>query len=241
MSVAVVVQARMGSSRLPGKVLLELGGGTVLHQVLRRCKLIAHVDAVVCAVPDDAASAPLEAVAAQCGVRTFRGSEEDVLGRYLEAARAVAADVVVRVTSDCPLIDPDICQSVVSLREREQADYASNNIARSFPHGLDCEVFTLAALEKASLNSRAIEDREHVTPWLRRAGDVKRANLWSGNPALANHRWTLDYQEDLAFLRAVFESIPVKDDTRMIDVLAFLDRHPEVAEINALRRAFVGM
>jgi spore coat polysaccharide biosynthesis protein SpsF (cytidylyltransferase family) len=201
--------------------------------------LIAQANVVVCAVPDDAASDPLEAVAVQCGVQTFRGSEEDVLSRYLEAARAVPADVVVRVTADCPLIDPDICQSVVSLCEREKADYASNNLARSFPHGLDCEVFTLAALEMASSNSLEIEDREHVTPWLRRAGDLKKANLWSGNPALANHRWTLDYHEDLAFLRALFELIPVNDDTRMSDVLAFLDRHPEIAEINSQRRAFV--
>src|SRR5205809_123820 len=150
MTTAVVVQARMGSSRLPGKVLLELAGKPVLAHVLSRCRDIRSADAIVCAMPDDPSSRPLESLALECGVDVFHGPENDVLGRHLGAAASVCADVVMRITSDCPLIDPDICDEVVRLRRHDNVDYASNNLPRSFPHGLDCEVFTFAALEQAA-------------------------------------------------------------------------------------------
>ncbi len=181
MVTAVIVQARMGSSRLPRKVMRMLAGRTVLRHVLTRCRAIPAADVVVCAVPDDEASAPLEAVAVECGTEIFRGPEMDVLARYLGAARAVDANIVMRVTSDCPLIDPAICGEVLALRERERADYAANNAPRSFPHGLDCEAFTTAALAESDTNTQVASDREHVTPWLRRAPHLKRANLHSGD------------------------------------------------------------
>ena len=156
----------MGSSRLPGKVMQELAGRTVLHHVLERCRAIPGADVVVCAMPDEAQSAPLEAVARESGAVTFRGSEKDVLARYLGAARSMKADIVMRVTSDCPLIDPQVCGEVLSLRVREGADYAANNTPRSYPHGLDCEAFTTAALAEADASTREAYDHEHVTPWL---------------------------------------------------------------------------
>src|SRR5690606_5985797 len=113
--------------------------------------------------------------------------------------------VVLRVTSDCPLIDPDICEQVIRLRAESQADYASNNLERSFPHGLDCEVFTTDALSEAADMARLLEEREHVTLWIRRAEHLRRVNLTSGEPALSRHRWTLDYPEDLLFFQALFE------------------------------------
>src|SRR6266436_4141693 len=128
MNTAVIVQARLGSSRLPGKVMQELAGRTALHHVLARCGEIPGADIVVCAVPDEPASTPLAAVAAQCGAKVFRGSETDVLDRYFAAARGCGADIVMRVTSDCPLIDPQICGEVLALRERAGADYATNNL-----------------------------------------------------------------------------------------------------------------
>lgn len=236
MTTAVIVQARMGSTRLPGKVMEPIEGRPVLAHVLTRCAAIAGSDLVVCAVPDSGESAPLEAVARDCGARVHRGPETDVLGRYLGAARAVGADVVMRVTSDCPLIDPEICGAVLALRAREDAGYAANNMPRSFPHGLDCEAFTTAALAEADRSTREPYDREHVTPWLRRAPQVARANLASRDPALERHRWTLDFPEDLAFVRAVFAALPRGSRGLMDDVLAVLAAHPGIADINACHR-----
>jgi spore coat polysaccharide biosynthesis protein SpsF len=232
---AIVVQARMTSSRLPGKVLQLLDDRCVLEHVLTRCATIPGADAVVCAVPDAPESAAIETVAARCGAMTFRGSEHDVLDRYLGAARAARADVVLRVTSDCPLIDPAICGALLALRAARGADYASNVAPRSFPQGLDCEAFTAAALVQAAATATEPYDREHVTPWLRRSPGFVRANLHSGDEHQATQRWTLDYPEDLAFLRAVFAALPPARRTTA-DVLALVAARPEIAEINAAHR-----
>ena len=133
MTIGAIVQARMGSSRLPGKVLMPLAGMTVLEHVLRRCAQIDGVDCLICAVPDVAESKPIEDIARRCGALVSRGPETDVLSRYLGAAREHAVDVVMRVTSDCPLIDPEICGNVLRLRRDAAADYACNNMPRTFP------------------------------------------------------------------------------------------------------------
>ena len=235
MTTAVIVQARMGSNRLPGKVMQDLAGRTVLQHVLERCRAIPGADIVVCAVPDEPASAPLEAVAAECGSMVFSGSEQDVLARYLGAARMVRAKIVMRVTSDCPLIEPAVCGEVLALRQSEGADYASNNMPRSFPHGLDCEVFTAAGLVEADRSAVDGYDREHVTPWLRRAPHLKHANFSSGDAQLSAHRWTLDYPEDLAFFRGVFAALPPNSRPGMREVLALLSQRPDIVAINAGR------
>lgn len=211
-------------------------GRPVLAHVLNRCAIIPGCDLVICAVPDKPESAPIEAVARECGAQVFRGSENDVLARYLGAARMAKVDVVMRVTSDCPLIDSEICGEVLALRVREGADYAANNMPRSYPHGLDCEVFTTAALAEADAATREAYDREHVTPWLRRAPHLTRANLHSGDACLESQRWTLDYPEDLAFFRAVFAELPRGSRGQMRDVLAVIAAHPGIADINSRYR-----
>jgi spore coat polysaccharide biosynthesis protein SpsF len=236
MTTAVIVQARLRSTRLPGKVAQTIAGKPALAHVLERCRRIKGTDAVVCAMPNEAESLALERIAYACGASVFRGSEHDVLSRYLGAARQAGADLVMRVTSDCPLIDPAVCDAVLQLRAREGADYATNNMPRSFPHGLDCEAFTTEALAQADRETREPYDREHVTPWLRRAAHFKRVNFASGDPSLARHRWTLDYPEDLTFFRAVFAALPVGSAGSMEDVLAVLAVHAELIDINALRR-----
>ncbi len=235
MRTAVVVQARKTSTRLPGKVLQLLDDRCVLDHVLTRCAAIPGADIAVCAVPDGPESAEIEAIATGCGAMTFRGSENDVLDRYLGAARAARADIVMRVTSDCPLIDPETCGAVLALRAARGADYACNNMPRSFPHGLDCEAFTTEALADAAGHATDSYDREHVTPWLRRAPGLVRANLHSGDARQAAHRWTLDHPEDLAFFRAVFAVVPPARRTTA-NVLALVAARPEIADINAAHR-----
>jgi glutamate-1-semialdehyde 2,1-aminomutase/spore coat polysaccharide biosynthesis protein SpsF len=235
MTTAVIVQARMGSTRLPGKVMRDLADRPVLSHVLERCARIPGADVVVCAMPDEAASDALEVVASKAGARCFRGSESDVLSRYVGAARFVGAEVVMRVTSDCPLIDPDICGAVLALRAQQGADYAANNMPPTFPHGIDCEAMTFTALVEAEEIAREAYDREHVTPWLRRAPHVHRVNLSSDDANLAQHRWTLDYPEDLEFFRAVFSLLPEEGAYGMADVLSLLQRQPSLSQINSMR------
>lgn len=233
---AVVVQARVGSTRLPGKVLRTLRGKTVLAHALARCAAIPGIDAVVCATSDLAQDDPIVAEAERVGARVFRGSQDDVLARYLGAAEGEAADIVLRVTSDCPLIDPDVCRAVLDLRESAGADYASNNMPRLYPHGLDCEAFTTAALRKSSTATGLPFDHEHVTPWLRRAAGLKRANLLGPGWPASMHRWTLDYPEDLDFFRAVFDALDDPERASMQDVLSLLASRPDILALNAARR-----
>jgi len=233
---AVIVQARMGSTRLPGKVLMTLGGRTVLEHVLRRCLAIAEADTVVCATTDRAADDAVATEAERLGAAVFRGDEADVLGRYLGAAREAGVDEILRVTSDCPLIDPELCGAVIALRRAEGVDYAANNMPPTWPHGLDCEAFTTAALARADAEAGAPADREHVTPWLRRAEDVRRANLPVPGEPRPDYRWTLDTPEDYEALVRLFERL---DDPTALpgwrEVMALVDATPELASLRRPR------
>ena len=207
MTVAIIVQARFGSSRLPGKVLLPLGAGTVLAEVLRRCRAVPGVDVVCCAVPHGQLDDAVAEIAADAGAEVSRGSETDVLDRYWQAARQLGADLVMRVTSDCPLIDPALCGQVLAL-VGPGVDYASNNMPPGFPHGLDCEAFPAQALAEAAAKATDAGDREHVTPWLRRSDPARLRALAGPGGDLVRHRWTLDYPEDYVFLRRLFRRLP---------------------------------
>lgn len=236
MTTAVVVQARMGSSRLPGKVLQKLGRHTVLEEVLRRCAAVVGADLVVCAIADEAADAALVPVAEAAGAMVVRGSTRDVRARYLAAAEAAKADVVLRVTSDCPLIDPAVCAAVLAVREAAGVAYCANNMPASFPHGLDCEAFTTEALRRAARSDGPDGDREHVTPWLRRAPEISRAAVAGPGGDLAHARWTLDWPEDLAFLRAVEGLLDPPPAIAPWHVLAArLAARPDIVALNASR------
>ena len=233
----MVVQARVGSSRLPGKVLKQLGDRTALEQVLGRCLQIAGIDVVVCAIPYHSRDDMLVELALTSGALVVRGSETDVLSRHVAAAKAVDAKVVLRVTSDCPLIDPKLCAEVLRLRAAKSADYACNNVPPSFPHGVDCEAFTTESLIKADQNACSAEDREHVTSWLRRSANVKRVVLHGPAGRVLQHRWTLDYREDYIFLHAVFAMLPsLPIIPTWTDVVDLLERSPEIMNLNRQHR-----
>ena len=222
----------MSSSRLPGKVMQDLAGKPILQHVLERCRRIENAQVVVCAIADEPTNAPLIATARASGVEVFVGPVHDVLERYRGAAHSVAATEIVRVTSDCPLIDPEICGAVIRKRAGDNADYASNLTPRSYPKGLDCEVFSLELLDRAARAATETFDREHVTQWMLRAADVKRSNVSSGDVSLASYRWTLDYPADLEFMRRLVDLIPV-ETASFADILATVREHPELPAINA--------
>jgi glutamate-1-semialdehyde 2,1-aminomutase/spore coat polysaccharide biosynthesis protein SpsF len=231
-----IIQARFGSTRLPGKVLKPLGSGIVLDQAIQRCRAIPSIDAVVIATTDREEDGAIVAAAERAGALVHRGSSEDVLSRYAGAAKRSDADVVLRLTSDCPLIDPGICERVIRLRAETGADYASNNMPRLYPHGLDCEVFTREVLDRADRTATAGYDREHVTPWLRRSADLTRAGVIGPGWPAVQQRWTLDFPEDYDFFAALFPLLPQDRIAGMDEVLGILAAHPEIVAINAHRR-----
>ena len=165
------------------------------------------LDHLVCAIPESEGDDAVATEAEACGAQVVRGSETDVLSRYADAARAVGADEIVRVTSDCPFFDPEVCRQVVALWRESGADYANNTMIAGFPQGLDCEAFPAELLFKAEREAEAPADREHVTAWMRRQDAVRLACLRGPDGGAEALRWTLDYPEDLAFCRAVFERL----------------------------------
>jgi spore coat polysaccharide biosynthesis protein SpsF (cytidylyltransferase family) len=236
MTTACIVQARVASTRLPAKVLKDLAGEPVLGHVLRRCNAIPGVDVVVCATVDNPECDPVESLARRYGALVHRGSETDVLQRYLGAARQVDATIVMRVTSDCPLIDPALCGEVLDRRRAASADYAANNFTWSYPHGLDCEAFSRQALESAAAEATEAHDREHVTPWIRRNPAYRRIDVQGPGGPEATWRWTLDFPEDLDFLRALHRYLPPPPEMpAWREMAAVVAAHPELSAINQAR------
>lgn len=229
-----IIQARMGSSRLPGKVLADVEGQPMLWHVVRRVRQAACLDEVVVATsiqPGD------DAIAEFCrfmGVAHFRGSESDVLDRYYQAAIEHQASAVVRITADCPLIDPWVIERVVAEFAAHDCDYAANIIQRSYPHGLDTEVCKFAALSIAWRDAKAAPEREHVTPYLRDSGRFSLHNVEAGvKLAPGYYRWTVDEASDLAFVRAVYRCLGTTPVFSWRTVVELLEAHPELAALNA--------
>jgi spore coat polysaccharide biosynthesis protein SpsF len=234
MTLAVIIQARMGSSRLPGKVLKDIAGASALKRCLDRCRRIPGMDSLIVAVPDTEIDEPVASEALRCGASVVRGSTTDVLSRYAKSARAAQADVVMRITSDCPLIDPVICGRVIELFERSGADYACNNMPARFPHGLDCEVFKADVLLRADIEAKLPYEREHVTPWLRKNRDLVHACLLGPGRGLETMRWTLDHQDDLDFFRSLFRAFgPRAPLASAAEFAAFCMRRQDLLSINA--------
>ena len=238
----VIVQARRASTRLPDKVLCRLGGETVLNHVLTRCAAIPGIDTVCCARPDDPACEVLAAEAKRAGAVTVRGSEQDVLDRYHRAALELGADIVMRVTSDCPLIDPEVCGQVLALFHDSGADYVCNTDPPSWPHGLDCEVLGADWLHRSARLATLPSHREHVTQYVRSHRRTRTANLPCPEPNLAWHRWTLDTQDDLTFLSEIFHRLPEgREGWSWRQTLRVSQANPEFAEINAGQDRWAGL
>lgn len=205
MKVVAIVQARMGSTRLPGKVMKTVAGRPMIELLLARLGRAREVDQIVVATSTDPRNAPLVDHVRSLGYACEQGSENDVLDRYLSAARRHGADVVVRITGDCPLVDPDLVDECVRRFRAADVDYFSNVVPPTYPDGLDTEVVRLAALERAMRESDRPYDHEHVTPYVRESGRFLTAAMQSDEDASAL-RWTVDEQEDLAVIRKVFDS-----------------------------------
>jgi len=234
--VVCIIQTRMGSTRLPGKVLKPLAGKPVLWHIIRRLKTVKLIDEIVIATTTSPQDDIIVEKAEEFGASWFRGSESDVLARYHGAAKQAKADVVIRITSDCPVTDPNITESM--LREflalgREKVDYLSN-FDGGFPRGLDAEIFWFDALEKIFKIAEKPYEREHVTPYIYQHPEEFRIRKFKSERDNSFHRWTLDTPEDYDLLSRIYDEL--YDDRKMFyyeDVLKAFERHPDWLAINS--------
>jgi spore coat polysaccharide biosynthesis protein SpsF len=233
MNVVAIIQARMGSTRLPGKVLMDLGGKTVLARVVDRLRRATRVKEIVVATTDSAADEAIVRECHQLEVLTFRGSELDVLDRYHEAARVFAAQAVVRITSDCPVIDPELVDETVRMFHDQRADYASNSLMPSYPRGLDTEVFTTVALERAWREAHEPYQREHVTPYFYEHPELFNVISLGSRIDYCQYRWTLDTAADLTLLRKIYARFGSQNDFDWRQAVRLMEREPELAELNS--------
>jgi glutamate-1-semialdehyde aminotransferase/spore coat polysaccharide biosynthesis protein SpsF (cytidylyltransferase family)/predicted dehydrogenase len=231
--VVAIIQARMGSSRLPGKSLAEIEKRPMLWHVIQRVRRARLVDRVVVATSIASADDAIENMCRENGVPCYRGSENDVLDRFYHAARAEKAGQVVRITADCPLIDPEVIDLVVRRFQRGDLDYASNSMVRTYPDGLDTEICSFSALERAWHEATKTSEREHVTPYLR-SEKFRTANVENGSTSMYLHyRWTVDETEDLEFIRAVYKAFRERESFGMKDVLELIERNPGLEKMNS--------
>jgi spore coat polysaccharide biosynthesis protein SpsF len=232
-----IIQARMGSKRLPGKVLKTIDGKPMLSWVVERTRLSTTVDEVIVATTIDPSDDEIVATCRQRGYEVCRGSDADVLDRYWEAVKLTSAELIVRVTADCPLIDPGLIDEAVEtlLSSEPSADFVTNRLPwkRTYPIGLDVEVCTIEALQAAWEGANEQYQREHVMPYLYEQPDRFRVIQLDADEDYGELRWTVDTEEDLQFIRALVKELPGYLEFNWRDVLSVLEAHPELMEINA--------
>ena len=231
MKIVALVQARMGSTRLPNKVMKPIGGVPMIELLLRRLSASSEIGQVVVATSTDERNKPLVEYVRHLGYACEQGSENDVLDRYEEAAKAHSADVVVRITGDCPLVDPELVDECIRGFKAAGVDYYSNTNPPSYPDGLDVEVFSYKALEKAAKEAREPFEREHVTPYLRNSALFSIASMEHVED-LSSLRWTVDDPVDFVVIESVFQHFHPRTDFAWREVLDLQRQQPEIFSIN---------
>ena len=233
MNIVVIVQARVGSTRLPKKVLKKIKNKMILDYVIERLKSCKKADDIILATTKNKMDDILEKYGIENRVKYFRGNEEDVLSRYYETAKKYGADVIVRITSDCPLIDPEIVDEMIKKHIESKADYTSNVIKRTFPRGMDIEIFNFDTLEETYKNANEKYHREHVTPYIQEHPEKFKLQNVEAKEKInrPDIRITVDTKEDFELIKKIllhFENINFKVE----DIIDFLDKNPELYEIN---------
>lgn len=232
MKYLAIIQARMGSSRLPNKVLKELCGKPMLQHIVERVEKSKYVNHVIVATTFKEEDKVIEELCQRIGVDCYRGSENDVLDRYYQAACKYQPENVIRITADCPFIDPVIIDQLIQIHETNEYDYTSNTLVETYPDGLDTEIFKFSALVRAWEEADLASEREHVTPYIKFKGQFKRYSL-ERSPSLADKRWTVDTEVDFEVATQVYNALyNSKDIFLMEDVLKFLENHYQIEQLN---------
>ncbi len=236
MRTVIIVQARMTSTRLTGKVLKKVLNKPLLEYQIERLKRVKLADEIVIATTTNSTDLPIIELCDCLSILYFRGSEEDVLARYYGAAKEHQADVVVRVTSDCPLIDPQVIDKVIQfyIDYKYEYDYVSNSLERSYPRGMDTEVFSFLALHQAFVEATTQPDREHVTPFIYMYPERYRLAQVVYSENQSSHRWTVDTADDFELIKRIIEALyPQIQKFTLEDCLDLLRKYPDWSQINA--------
>jgi len=230
--ITAIIQARMTSTRLPGKVLMEVMGRPLLSYQLERLRVSREIDEIIVATTTNEEDDPIVMLAQKEGLASFRGSEEDVLDRYYQAANLYGVQHIMRLTADCPLIQPDICDVIAREYFDTNADYTFTG--PSFAEGLSCEMIRFRALERAWKEARRKSEREHVTLYIRNHPEKFRSLTVEHDSDQSRYRITVDEREDFLVVRAILEHLYRKSHCfTMNEIKPFLDTHPEVYSLNA--------
>lgn len=229
----LIIQARTGSSRLPNKVLKEICGKPMLQHIIERVKNCANVDHIIVATTEKEDDKKITSLCQEVGIECYRGSENDVLDRYYQAAHLYNPENVIRVTADCPLIDSQLIDEMIEIHVRGGYDYTSNTLVETYPDGLDAEIFKFSALEKAWKEADLASEREHVTPYIKFKGDFKRYSV-ERVPSLAEKRWTVDTENDFAMVSQIYEALYRNNQYfGTDDILKFIENHKNIESINS--------
>jgi spore coat polysaccharide biosynthesis protein SpsF (cytidylyltransferase family) len=233
MNIGAIIQARMTSTRLPGKVLLDIKGIPTIYYLFEQLKQVQKLDKIILATTTNKNDDSLAAYAAKQGVRYFRGSEQDVLERFYMAARHYKILHVMRVTGDCPLLDPEICDRVISTYLNKRVDFV--HTGPTFAEGLDCEIFSFQALEEAYHNAKLKSEREHVTLYLHNHAKNFTTVTLENETDDGKYRFTLDEPEDFQVIKAIIEGLSSEKTGSFTaeKVKSFLDQHPDISRLNA--------
>ncbi len=235
MKTVAVIQARMNSTRLPGKVLMDIAGQPMLAHVVRRLTHSSRINEIVVALTTDTADDVVEMFCRDSKIKIFRGESHDVLDRYYQTARSFQADCIVRITSDCPLIDPQVVDHVIrEFKDTSAAlDGATNCLRRTYPRGLDCEVFGFSALERCWRLAEKDYCREHVTIYMYEHPELFKMKNVEYKEDLSFYRWTVDEELDLKLVREIYLRLrSAKEMFFMQDILEVFERDPALKHIN---------
>lgn len=233
MKIKAIIQARMGSSRLPGKVLMEVMGRPLLSYEIERLRFNKTIDEIFIATTVNKVDDPIAKFSEKEGLRFYRGSEDDVLDRYYQAAKKYNANHIMRLTADCPLIQPDICDRIVDTYFDSGCDYACTG--ESFAEGLDCEVISFKALSQAWREAKLKSEREHVTLYIRNHPERFRLVIVENKTDDSKYRLSVDEKEDYSVVKAILENLYKRSDNYFTieEIFAFLNAHPEIYKLNS--------
>lgn len=237
-----IIQARMGSTRLPSKVFLDLAGRPVLAHVIERMRRSRLTSELIVATSIAAEDLAIVGLCAEMGMRVYCGDERDPLERYYQAARLYGADHIVRIKGDCPAVDPAIVDQAIGLHLQTGADYTGNTVVRTYPVGQDVEILSRETLEHVWRNAGLRSEREHITLYVPKHPELLRISHLKQAENLSSRRWTIDYPEDYQLLKRIFgELYPGNPVFGMQEILDFLAGHPELEQINAHIRVDAGV